>query len=412
METAPSATSRNLFHLTVIVASLGYFVDIYDLLLFGIVRVPSLKDLGVSGADLLSNGLFLINMQMGGMILGGIIWGILGDKRGRLAVLFGSILLYSIANILNAMVSSVGAYAALRFLAGIGLAGELGAAITLVSETLHQSKRGYGTALVAGIGILGAIAAGFVARLTSWRTAYVIGGVLGLGLLILRVSVAESGMYEKLKSSSQKIRRGDLRLLFSTRERAVRYLSCILTGVPVWFVIGILVTFSPEFAKELGVTGAVSAGTAIMFCYAGASLGDFMSGALSQFFGSRKKVLFSFQVLTAVLVPVFLNARGVTPELIYVICALIGFAAGYWAVFVTIASEQFGTNLRATVTSTVPNFVRGSVVPMTAAFQLLKSHYTLAQSAGMVGVVVFTASFWALSKLGESSQRDLNFLEV
>lgn len=400
-----------VLHLSVIVAALGYFVDIYDLLLFGIVRIPSLKDLGVLPTDLLREGVFLLNAQMFGMLLGGILWGILGDKKGRLQVLFGSIVLYSVANLLNAMISSVTWYGILRFIAGIGLAGELGAAITLVSETLHRKKRGYGTALVAGIGILGAVFAGFVAEMTTWRTAYVIGGLLGLGLLVLRFRLSESGMYRSL-SDSQDVRRGDLRLLFSSADRIKRYVSCILMGVPVWFVIGILITFSPEFAHELGVPGTITGARSIAFCYAGASIGDFLSGALSQYLASRRRVIFFFLIFTAALVPIFLSSHGVSPLVFYGICFLIGLGAGYWAVFVTTASEQFGTNLRATVTTTVPNFVRGSVVPLTASFEWLRTNHSLKQSAAMVALVVFVVAFWALSQLQETSERDLSFIET
>ena len=409
--TAPASIERVL-HLTVIVAALGYFVDIYDLLLFGIVRVPSLRDLGVAPQDLMREGVFLLNMQMGGMLLGGLLWGILGDKRGRLTVLFGSILLYSVANLANAAITSVGPYGILRFIAGVGLAGELGAAVTLVSETLHTSKRGYGTALVAGIGILGAVFAGFIAEVTTWRTAYVIGGMLGLGLLFLRVSVAESGMFESLKEKSHGVRRGDLRLLFSSGERVRRYLACILVGVPVWFVIGILVTFAPEFAAELGVVGPVTAAKSIAYCYAGTSIGGVAAGALSQVWMSRKRALFVFLTITAVLVPVFLSSAGVSAQVLYLTCSMIGFGAGYWSVFMTTSAEQFGTNLRATAATTIPNFVRGSVVPMTSAFALLKAHHSMKQSAAIVGLIVFFIAFWAASQLEESCSKDLNFLET
>jgi len=411
IDSAPSTVAQVL-HLSVIVAALGYFVDIYDLLLFGIVRVPSLRDLGVPQAELLKQGLFLLNMQMGGMLLGGLIWGVLGDKRGRLSVLFGSILLYSLANLANAAVTSVPIYGVLRFIAGVGLAGELGAAVTLVSETLHTSKRGYGTALIAGIGILGAIFAWFVADMTNWRTAYVLGGVLGLGLLLLRVRVTESGMFTQLDRRKRDVRQGDLTLLFGSRERIKRYLACIFVGVPVWTVIGVLITFAPEFAAEMGVKGTVTAGSAIAFCYGGTSVGGVVAGGLSQYWMSRKRALFVFLAITAALVPVYLSCTGVSAGFLDFIFVLLGFGAGYWSVFMTISAEQFGTNLRATVATTVPNFVRGSVVPVTAVFQLLRHQLNLRQSAGVVALVVFVLAFMAAASLEESSHKDLNYLEM
>lgn len=284
------------------------------------------------------------------MLFGGILWGVIGDKKGRVSVLFGSILIYSLANIFNAFVNSVPMYGILRFFAGIGLAGELGAAITLVSETLNKEHRGYGTSLVAAIGILGAVFAGIVGDLFSWRTSYLIGGGMGLLLLMMRLSVFESGMFQKVHS--QKVRKGDLRMLFYPWERFVKYVQCILIGVPIWFAIGIPVTFAPEIAREMGVTGPVTAGKAILFCYLGASIGNLLCGGLSQLWTSRRKATLLFQIMLIVLVTLQLFSTGITPFTFYFFCLVIGVATGYWVVFMTIAAEQFGTNLRATVTTT------------------------------------------------------------
>jgi putative MFS transporter len=400
---------EGILSLSVVVAALGYFVDIYDLLLFGIVRVPSLKALGVQGPDLLQQGVFLLNMQMTGMLLGGIFWGILGDKRGRVQVLFGSILLYSLANLANAAVTSVAQYGVLRLLAGIGLAGELGAAIALVSEKIPQAKRGYATAVVAGVGLSGAVVAGIVAQVLDWRTCYVIGGLLGLMLLVLRLKMTESAIY--LESTSKQSKRGDFFLLFATRERAVRYLSCILVGVPVWFVIGILVTFAPEFGREMGIAEPISAAKSIGISYIGICLSDLTTGCLSQYFKTRKKVIYVSLGLNCILIPVFLLFGGRSAGTLYAICGLLGLAGGYWAVFMTSAAEQFGTNLRATVATTVPNFVRGAVVPLTASFQFLRGFVSLRESASLVGGVTLVIAIIAASQMKESYSNDLNFLE-
>ncbi|HEX2962747.1 MAG TPA: MFS transporter, partial [Ignavibacteriales bacterium] len=357
---------KALMNITIIVSALGYFVDMYDLLLFGIVRVPSLKSIGVTGDALVSTGVYLLNMQMIGMLIGGIIWGILGDKKGRISVLFGSIFLYSVANIANAFVKTPDTYALMRFLAGVGLAGELGAAVTLVSETLPQRLRGYGTAIVASVGILGSVTAALVGDFLPWTTAYIVGGCLGFLLLVLRIKMFESGMYSSIKAMN--VRKGDFLSLFTSRKRLFKYLQCILIGLPTWFVVGVLITFSPEFGRKLGITGPISAGSAIMFTYLGLVLGDILSGFGSQIIKSRKKVVYTFLAMTTVLVVVYLYSYGASPTYFYALCLLIGISIGYWAVFVTIASEQFGTNLRATVTTTVPNFVRGSTVPITLSF--------------------------------------------
>ena len=401
--------TTKILNLTVLVSALGYFVDIYDLLIFGIVRIPSLKYLGLHGNQLIDSGVFLLNMQMGGMLIGGIIWGIWGDKRGRISVLFGSIFLYSVANFLNAFVSSIGMYAGLRFLAGIGLAGELGAAITLVSEVMTKETRGYGTTMVATIGVMGAILGGIIGDVFSWQTAYIIGAVLGIILLITRISLFESGMYNSIKASA--VKKGKFFSLFNSKDRFLRYANSILIGLPNWFVIGILITFSPEFAKALGVTGPINAGNAILFSYLGLTIGDFASGFLSQILKSRKKAILIFVSLTAFLSLIYLFTHNLNPTEFYILCTLIGIANGYWAVFVMSASEQFGTNLRATVTTTVPNFIRGSVIPITLAFNFLRLPLGMIYSAVIVGTIVFIISFISLYFLRETYGVDLDYIE-
>jgi MFS family permease len=401
--------TNRIIRASIIVAALGYFVDIYDLILFAIVRVPSLKELGVADAQLLSTGAFLLNMQMGGMLAGGLLWGILGDKKGRLSVLFGSIFLYSIANIANGLVHSIEAYAMLRFIAGIGLAGELGAGVTLVSEIMPKEKRGYGTMIIATVGTAGAVVAALVGGEFHWRTAYYIGGGLGLLLLALRVGVYESGMFSNIVE--KKVSRGNLMMLFKTREKAIKYLSCIFIGVPIWYVIGILITFSLEFGTALQMPKAPNPGRAIMYCYIGLCVGDFASGYLSQALGSRKRIVLAFLLATAAMVAIYLLQRGSSTTIFYIICTALGMSAGYWAVFVTIASEQFGTNIRATVTTTTPNFVRGAVVLLTSGFQLLKGPLGILGSAAAVGAVSLLLAFLSLTKLDETHGRELNYLE-
>ncbi len=408
MKSSPSVI-RQLLQIPVIVAALGYFVDIYDLLLFSIVRIQSLKDLGVLEADMLNQGVYLINMQMGGLLLGGILWGILGDKKGRLSVLFGSILIYSLANIANGFVTSVDQYAILRLVAGIGLAGELGAGITLVAEVLPKEIRGYGTSLVASVGLLGAVLAYFIAEQFAWRNAYFIGGGMGLMLLVMRVSVFESGIFTKVKEKS--VSRGNFLQLFSTQKQFFKYLRCILIGLPVWFVAGILMTFSPEFGKALDLDGPIEAGKSVMWEYIGLSIGDLSSGILSQYFSSRKKVLAWFLALTAALIAVYLFVPLHTTSMFYSLCVLLGFGVGYWALFVTIAAEQFGTNIRATVATTVPNFVRGSINIMTPLFLLFKGEFGIIQGAGLLGFLTITIAFLGLWNMEETFGRDLDFLE-
>ncbi|MES2418906.1 MAG: MFS transporter [Bacteroidota bacterium] len=405
-----NASSKRNVALIVIVASLGYFVDIYDLILFSVVRVSSLRSLGVADNDMLSVGANIINSQMFGMLLGGIIWGVLGDKKGRLSVLFGSIIVYSLANIANGFVTTVPAYVLIRFIAGIGLAGELGAGITLVTETMSKENRGYGTMIVAGVGLFGAVAAALISNHYTWQTCYFIGGGMGLALLLLRIGLVESGLFKEVKETT--VKRGSLLMLVNNADRFKRYVYCILIGLPLWFVVGVLITFSPEFGKALNATGVLNVGKGVMYCYIGIALGDIVAGYLCQVLKSRKKVVLIFLLLTAIAIVVYLYAQGLTPETFIWLCLFLGFASGYWATFVTIASEQFGTNLRATVTTTVPNFIRGSVIAITLSFQFLKSQVGILQSAMIVGFVCIIISLLALSQLKETFNKDLDYVEV
>lgn len=404
-------TTHKILNIPVIIAGLGYFVDIYDLILFSIVRIPSLKDIGLAENEIMDKGILLLNVQMVGMLLGGIIWGVLGDKKGRLSVLFGTILLYSLANIANGFVQTLPQYIVLRFIAGLGLAGELGVGITLVSEVMTKETRGYGTTIVSGIGVAGAVLGFLVADFFNWRVAYWVGGGLGLILLVLRVIMYESGMFEKLKE--QQVSRGNFFSLFSTRKKFLKYLYCILIGVPVWYVIGILVTLSPEFGKNaFGLTGEISGGKSIMYHYIGASLGSFIIGIISQVLKSRKKALaIALSTLTVFCVGYFVSF-GFSPNVFYFIIFLMGLAQGYWAVFITTASEQFGTNIRATVSTTVPNFVRGSLVPVTLLFQYFKSTSGIWNAGVIVGGIVLFLAFFALYHLQESYHKDLDYIEV
>jgi MFS family permease len=396
--------------LIILVASLGYFVDIYDLILFSVVRVKSLKDLGVADGDMLSVGATIINSQMFGMLVGGIIWGVLGDKRGRLSVLFGSIITYSLANIANGFVTTVDAYTVVRFIAGVGLAGELGAGITLVAETMSKKNRGYGTMIVACVGLMGAVMAALISDHYTWQTSYFIGGGMGLLLLTLRIGLVESGMFKETTEKGE-VQRGNFFMLFNNWSRFKKYLCCILIGLPLWYVVGVLVTFSPEFGKALNATGVLNAGKGIMYCYIGISVGDVVAGLLSQMLKSRKQVMFIFLILTAIAVAVYLYSFGITPERFILLSLLLGFASGYWATFVTIAAEQFGTNLRATVTTTVPNFIRGSLIAITLSFQFFKDKLGILQGAMVVGAICIIISIIALSQLKETFSKDLDYVE-
>jgi len=399
-----------VFSLPVIVAALGYFVDIYDLLLFNIVRIPSLRSLGLSVTDIDKKGELIIGIQMVGLLIGGIIWGIMGDKKGRLKVLFGSIIIYSLANIANGFVQTVPQYVIARFIAGIGLAGELGAGITLVSELLKKEQRGMGTSVVAGIGLTGAIVAYFISRNYDWRICYFIGGGLGFLLLLLRVSVFESGMY---KSMERSVSKGNFLMFFNNKKRFKKYAFSILLGLPTWFVIGILIAFSNKFAKSFGISEEVNPGKATMYAYIAISVGDVLAGVLSQLLKSRKKALYIFYALTTVMIALyFTQTKNSTANSMYWISAGLGLATGFWAIFVTMGAEQFGTNLRATAATTIPNMVRGALPLMLLLFNGLQHFFTFSFSGLLTGIIVMIISVIATILTEETFHKELNYVEM
>ena len=395
----------------ILVASLGYFVDIYDLLLFGIIRIPSLKSLGLSGDELMLNGETILKWQMFGLLIGGIVWGVMGDKKGRLSVLFGSILLYSLANIANGFVQTVDQYKWIRFIAGIGLAGELGAGITLVAEMVSKEKRGIATSIVAGIGLSGAVFAFFIKQNFEWRICYFIGGGMGFLLLLLRMSVYESGIFQTIKATD--IQRGNFFLLFTKKERFKRYMNNILIGLPTWLIIGVLVTFSNEFGKQMGITETIDPGKSIMFAYVMISIGDISVGFISNWLKSRKKALYLFFGITIFFIVLYFTALwNGTAIGMYMVCGGLGLGTGYWAIFVTMGAEEFGTNLRATAATTIPNMVRGLLaVLILPLFEFLRNYFTYLNAGFITSIIIMLIGIIALINIKETFGKELDFVE-
>lgn len=394
--------------LPVLVAALGYFIDVYDIWIFGANRVASLTDIGVAKDDLFDTGVLLLNMQMAGLFLGGIVFGILGDKYGRTKMMFVSILTYSMATLLNGFVQSVEAYAVFRFVAGIGLAGELGLAVTLISETLPKDKRGYGTGIIVGFGVFGALAAALLAHYVDWRTSYIIGGVAGLALLLFRIKVAESHLFEQARDRAE---RGRISMLLTSRARAFRFLCCVCLVLPVWFTAGVLVTFGPELIdSKYGF--AIAAASLMIWFNLFLALSDFASAWISQWVKSRKKVLAAFIGLGFLMTTVLLLSP--VPFTLPVIIALyvgIAIGGGCWVLGVTAAAESFGTNLRATVTTVVPNLSRAATIPMTVSVSLLKDHMELSQAMMIVGAVTFVLALGGAFLIPETYAKDLDYIE-
>ena len=403
-------SEKQKIFLTVIVAALGYFVDVFDLQLFTTVRVSSLKSLGLSLDQITIVGAQILNWQMAGMLLGGILWGVLGDKKGRTYALFGTILLYSIGNIANGFVTTIPAYAAARFFTGFGLAGEVGAGIALVSELLPKETRGVATTIVAVSGLVGSIAAAIIAKHFDWRLTYIGGGILGLLLLFLRIAVHESGIFEAVRQKDD-VRRGHFAMLFNNRARFMRFFCCVAVALPVWFLLGTIVIFSPELGEALHVGGSVNTPTSVMFYSVGLTLGGFVSGSLSQYLKDRKKIMAVF-ILGAFLTALGITfAQNISLSAFYLLIAVSAFFTGFWAVFLAMTAEQFGTNLRATATVSAPNFVRASTIINTMLLTALKPEFGFVSSVRIIAILVFCVVFLALWKLPETFGRDLDFVE-
>jgi MFS family permease len=402
---------RLLFALPVIVSALGFFVDVYDMLIFSIVRVPSLQSLGLSEADVSKAGTFILNCQQAGLLVGGILWGVLGDKRGRMSVLFGSIITYSLTNIACGFVQDVNVYAILRFVAGVGLSGEIGAAMVLVSEILPKEIRGYGSSIVAGIGYLGAGVAYFTVEYFNWRMAFWVGGGMGLALLLLRVSVFESGLFSRMKTEHQGVGRGNFFHFFSNWPNALKYLRCVAVGLPTWFIVGILGTFANEFGQALGIAEVIKPGRCVMMIYVGLAGGDLLSGPLSQWLKSRLRTIILLLLFSMMLSTVYLFGGISTANGIYTVCLLAGFCTGYIAMYLTTVAESYGTNLRATATTSAPSVVRGLLIPMTLFFQALKPTLGALVAAGLLGLLVYGLAFWSLSRMEETYGKELDFVE-
>ncbi len=403
-----------IFSLPVLVGSLGFFVDIYDLLVFNITRKSSFKDLSVSADAAKTIGENILNWQMLGLVIGGLCWGVMGDKRGRKSVLFGSILLYSLATIANGFVQDITTYTILRFVAGLGLAGELGASITLTAEILPKEKRGLAAAIIATSGVMGTIAAYFIHDWSGndWRLCYFIGGGMGLALLFLRVSIIDSSMYSAVKKAEAKL--GSIIMLVNSKERFIRYFRAIIIGLPVWYVIGILISFSDEFAKQFGITG-FDQPKALMLQYVALAFGDMGAGLLSNYIKSRKKTLVLYYcIVTFFIAAFFLLKGGGNATNMYLLCMGLGFGSGISVLYITMSAEQFGTNLRATAAISIPNMVRGFLPLISILFKFLRSDNALNNyitAAWVTGIVVLLAGWIAVYYTKETFGREMDFTE-
>jgi MFS family permease len=396
---------------TVLVAALGYFVDVVDLWLFSNLRVVSLRDLGLSPNEITDKGALLLNLQQVGLLLGSIVWGVMGDKRGRASVMFGSIFLYSVGNILNSFVTSVPQYAFLRFITGVGLAGEIGAGITLVCEILPRDKRGLGTTFVTGLGVAGAILAALMGKYLAWRTAFLVGGCMGLTLLLLRVLTHDSGLFERMRQSAE-IERGSIRQLLCKRDRLIRFISCIASGMPIYLTFSIFAVFSPELAPAIGIVEPVVVADVMLCVSVGLTLGDVLAGLLSQMLRQRKAPLITLVVLNCLVAITILSGVFTSSLTFLILVVLLGLTSGYWACLITTAAEQFGTNIRATVTTMVPNLVRAMAIPITIAFVEMRRFLSIQNTVWVITAVVFAVAFWGLSHIRESFDTDLDFYET
>ncbi|MBI3441231.1 MAG: MFS transporter [Proteobacteria bacterium] len=402
-----SQKHKNLLNLTILITGLGYFVDSFDAFLLNVIRTPSLKEMGFSGDTLTHAGVLILNWQVTGTLFGGIFWGTLGDKLGRKRALLGSILMYSLGQFANAFVHSVPVYAAVRFVVGFGIAGEVGLGATLVGEVVRTSKRTYSLACFTAIGLLGVVSASLSIELVSWRITCLLGGAGGLVLLFLRHRLFESPLFDAL--AIEKERRGRFWQILLYRTLLRKWLCCIFILAPNFFITGFLLTLAPEFAKAAGIAMPIKANIALALYFTFAVAGDFMSAYLSERWRSRRRVLFIFMSANTALALVYLFLTPHEPQFFYVLCAIFGFF-NLWAISTTVAIEQMKTGLRATTTTSSMNFARACLVLINLGFIALKPHGT-AEAALMVGALFFTMGFAAIYYLDETYGRPLSDTE-
>lgn len=404
--TTPALTTRVL-NATVIVTALGYFIDLFDYYVFLVTRQKVLTDFGFSGSQLMETGLYMVNLQFAGLLVGGVIFGVLGDKIGRKQSLLGSILLYSIATLASGMTHNIDVFAALRFIAGIGIAGEVGVGVTMVSETMDKNRRGLGVTAFIGVGLLGVVAAALMSELLHWRTCYIIGGLAGLLLLVTRIWVMEPQMFTDLNKS---VKRGSFRVLFASPDGVRRYVLCILLAVPVFFGVSIIATLSPELSIALGASPPASVSTTMIIAYTMMVIGEIVIGLLSQRLKSRKKVIALFLVLMAITLGVGFHNGALDATGYYILAGVVGFFMGYWVNFIALSAEQFGTNVRSLAANTIPNFTRGTTIAINMAFLALKDDGVV-YAASIVGFTVIVIALLALWKLPETFGKDLDYTE-
>ena len=393
--------------LTVLVVALGYFIDAYDLLIFSAVRKVSLMDLGVAETDTLNIGISLLNFQLIGLMIGGVLWGILADKFGRKTILFSSILIYSISNIANSYISSVDMYYWLRFIAGIGLAGELGVGISLITENIAKERRTVSTTVVSFFGMLGAATGGWLGSVFHWQTCFLIGGFAGFLLLLLRLNVEESHMYLGIKDS--KVKKGNILLILKNPKSLITYFFCTLAGSSSFLFIGMFIQSTPEFGKIFNIS--VTAGVALVWYYVGASISEVIAGILSKLLKERKAPIYIFYAISLLAIVIFCVHTPSSPRIYYIHCSLLGFGLGWWSMLITLSAELFGVNTRATAATSIPTFARAWNIPFTSVFKNNIPKLGILNSAFAVGVIVIALAIISATTIKETFENEANFIE-
>jgi hypothetical protein len=248
-------------------------------------------------------------------------------------------------------------------------------------------------------------------ELFDWRTCYYIGGALGLTLLLLRMQVKESVLFKQVKQAG--VKRGDFLMFFNNKERALLYLRCIMIGIPAWYIIGVLVTFSDQFGKEFGIEG-IDPGKAIMYQYMAIAFGDLTAGLLSKLLNSRKKALFVFYGITTLFLGLYFGLRGGgSAQNMYWLCAGLGFGTGFSVIYITMSAEQFGTNLRATAAVTIPNMVRGALPLIIILFKGMRNWTgSYVTGAVLTGALLMLIAVYAAIGIRETYNKELDFVEV
>ncbi len=405
------------YFIILLVTSLGNFVDYGDMFMASLVRNDAIVALGIAQTKeaVLAVGLNLESFQAVGFLLGCFTWGIFADKKGRLQVLYISTLVYSLANILNGLLSPEWShvyywYGGCRLFSGWGLSAEFSVAITLIVEYFSVKKRIIGTMLMTGLGFLGVFLVSWLKFYTHilWNEFFIWGGVAGLVLLVFRFAAQESFMF--LNQQTAAIKKGSLMTLLKQKKYSRQFFLTVWLVLPI-FLVQLILKFSPNISQQIN-SEIISIALVLLIYDAFSIFSDILGCYISYLFNNRMRVLKFYLIL------IFLALLGfaIWPPLTtfswyWVYVPILGLANGYWGLWGTMIAELFGINVRATATTFIVNLSRSFVLILSITFKDLDLRYGFSISVIVLTLVTCGLAFWSVFKIPETAHKNLEYVE-